>query len=68
MKTKNNIIKLQPYVELRREDINDRAFRLWRAAGRPPGRALSYWLQAEVELISEQMEGRAEEEPLAKAA
>ncbi len=68
MKKKNIIIRMQPYVELRREDINDRAFRLWRAAGRPPGRALSYWLQAEVELLSEHMDGNSDPDTLAEAA
>jgi hypothetical protein len=68
MKTKNNIIRLQPYIELRREDVNDRAFQLWRAAGRPPGRALSYWLEAEVELLAEELEGRTAQESIAKAA
>ena len=65
---KNKIIKLQPYIELRRQDVHDRALELWRTAGRPPGRALSYWLQAEMELLQEQMEADREQQPLAKAA
>jgi hypothetical protein len=41
------------YVELRRDEVARRALQLWRAAGRPTGRDLEYWLQAEVELLSE---------------
>jgi hypothetical protein len=40
------------YIELSRGEVAHRARRLWQAAGRPPGRDLEYWLQAEVELLT----------------
>jgi hypothetical protein len=43
------------YVELPREEVARRALRLWKAAGQPTGRDLEYWLQAEVELLSERL-------------
>ena len=46
-------IETQPYIELRRSDVVCRALRLWKTAGRPAGRDLEFWLQAEVELLSE---------------
>jgi hypothetical protein len=48
--------------ELRRR-IEERAHALWEAAGRPEGRALDYWLQAERELADQSIAG--EEDPLA---
>jgi Protein of unknown function (DUF2934) len=56
------------YVELRREEVARRALQLWRAAGRPTGRDLEYWLQAEVELLSERLSGRLSRVPLADVA
>ena len=32
-------------------DIRDRAFAKWVAAGRPPGDNLCFWLEAETELL-----------------
>jgi hypothetical protein len=52
MNTKTKI-KMRPYVELRRDEVARRTLQLWEAAGRPKGRDLEYWLQAEVELLSE---------------
>jgi len=40
-------------VELDRNDVAHRSIRLWQAAGRPAGRHLEFWLQAEVELLAE---------------
>lgn len=48
--------------ELRRR-IEERAHALWEADGRPDGRALDYWLQAEQEFVTESIAG--EEDPLA---
>ncbi len=33
-----------------RMEIAERAYALWGAAGRPPGRDLEFWLQAETEV------------------
>jgi hypothetical protein len=48
--------------ELRRR-IEERAYALWEADGRPDGRALDYWLQAEQEIVTQSIAG--EEDPLA---
>ncbi len=39
------------YVELDRYEVARRARELWQESGRPAGRSLEYWLQAEVELL-----------------
>ena len=39
------------HIELSREEVADKARRLWRAEGCPRGRDLEYWLRAEVELL-----------------
>ena len=36
--------------EMRHDSVEQRAYTLWEAAGRPEGSALQYWLQAEREL------------------
>ena len=36
--------------EIRHGSVEQRAYELWEAAGRPEGSALEYWLQAEREL------------------
>jgi len=61
-------IEPESYVELRREEVARRALRLWRAAGGPTGRDLEYWLQAEVELLSDRLGRRPSRVPLAEAA
>ena len=48
--------------ELRRK-IEERAYALWEADGRPEGQARDYWLQAEREIVSQSIAG--EEDPLA---
>jgi hypothetical protein len=48
--------------ELRRR-IEERAYALWEANGRPEGRALDHWLQAEQEIVNQSVAG--EEDPLA---
>jgi hypothetical protein len=52
-------IEIQPYVELRRGEVARRTLQLWEAAGRPKDRDLEYWLQAEVELLSERQHCRS---------
>ena len=42
----------QAYIELGRNEVAHRARQLWEVSGRPAGRDLEYWLQAEVELLS----------------
>ena len=54
MKSNSNI-ESKPFIELLRDDIVRRALRLWKAAGRPAGRDLEFWLQAEMELASKQL-------------
>jgi hypothetical protein len=48
--------------ELRRS-IEECAYALWEADGRPEGRALDYWLRAEPEIVNRSIAG--EEDPLA---
>lgn len=42
-----------------RQDIAFRAYRIWEAAGRPDGRALDHWLQAEAELAARRIQNPA---------
>ena len=42
--------------------VRERAYALWEADGRPDGRALEYWREAERELESQSIAG--EEDPL----
>jgi len=46
-----------------RQKIEERAYALWEANGRPEGRALDHWLQAEQEIVNQSVAG--EEDPLA---
>ena len=46
-----------------RHKVEERAYALWEADGRPDGRALDYWLQAEQEIVNQSVAG--EEDPLA---
>ncbi len=39
------------YVELDRCEVTRKARQLWDESGRPAGRTLEFWLQAEVELL-----------------
>ena len=48
--------------ELRRE-IEERARALWEADGRPEGRALDYWLQAEQEIVNQSVAGEEDPSP-----
>jgi hypothetical protein len=38
--------------KVNRDEVAQRAYQLWQAAGRPIGRDLEYWLQAEAELLA----------------
>jgi sporulation protein YlmC with PRC-barrel domain len=61
-------VEPERYVELCREEVARRALALWRAAGQPGGRDLEYWLQAEVELLSERLGSRLNRAPDVAAA
>ena len=65
---RTNVVEAEPYIELRREEVGRRAYRLWKAAGRPAHRHLEFWLQAELELLSERLQDRLSPEILAEAA
>jgi len=49
----NTYAESKPYIELLRDEVVHRTLNLWSAAGRPAGRDLEFWLQAEMELASE---------------
>ena len=57
MKFSTNI-ESKPHIELRRDEVARKTVQLWKAAGRPKGRDLEFWLQAEVELASEHLHYR----------
>lgn len=57
MNTRRNL-ETQSYVELDRDEVARRTLRLWRAAGRPKGRDLEFWLQAELELMTQRQRRR----------
>ncbi len=61
-------IEIEPCVELRRDEVTLKALQIWRAAGRPTGRDLEFWLQAEVEMLAERLEGLADRISFAEAA
>ena len=42
----------EPSAETQRQQIAKRAYALWEQEGRPDGRDLDHWLQAEAELAS----------------
>ena len=42
-----------------RARIEERAYSLWESDGRPEGRALDYWLQAEQEILAQAEAARA---------
>ena len=44
---------VRPYREPTHAEITDRAHRIYEMAGRPEGKAMEHWLQAETELIAE---------------
>lgn len=56
-------IETEPYIELRYADVVRRAVQLWKSAGGPARRILEFWLQAEVELLSEAVQPRPQGQP-----
>jgi hypothetical protein len=48
----NTETESQPQAKVPRNEVQHRAYHLWEAAGRPAGRDLEYWLQAEAELLA----------------
>lgn len=55
MKTDNTMIKKEPIpnpAKIDRNEIAERAYKLWCGADRPVGRDLEFWLQAEAELLA----------------
>src|SRR5690349_5103420 len=44
---------VKPYREPTHAEISSRAHRIYEMAGRPEGKAMEHWLQAESELIAE---------------
>jgi len=49
-RTTNKENQSQNQSKVSRDEVAQRAYQLWEAAGRPVGRDLEYWLQAESEL------------------
>jgi hypothetical protein len=47
------VIPKIPTTESLRQRIEDRAYVLWERAGRPDGRHVEHWIQAEQEILSE---------------
>ena len=50
------------------KSIEQRAYELWECAGRPEGRALEYWLQAESEFTSQKPARSRAKRPTASTA
>lgn len=46
-----------------RTDVQDLAYRLWDAAGRPDGRDMDFWLQAEAQLTKPAAKPKAAAKP-----
>ena len=51
-KTTNKETQGQNQNKVSRDEVAQRAYQLWVAAGQPIGRDLEYWLQAEAELLA----------------
>ena len=50
--TTNKENQAQHQNKVGRDEVAQRAYQLWVAAGQPIGRDLEYWLQAEAELLA----------------
>lgn len=48
-----------------KEEVQQRSYLIWESEGRPGGRELDHWLQAEAELAKEQAESNAVAAPAA---
>jgi hypothetical protein len=46
-------------MKVNRDDVAQRAYQLWEAAGQPLGRDLEYWLQAEAEFLASRRSARS---------
>jgi hypothetical protein len=42
----------QSHNKVSRDEVAQRAWQLWQAAGQPVGHDLEYWLQAEAEVLA----------------
>jgi hypothetical protein len=51
---------------IKHEDISQRAREIWEREGRPEGRDMQHWLQAEAELRRESEQGSARSRPSAE--
>ena len=48
---------LLEFLRLRAQVISDRAYAIWEAEGRPEGRELEHWVQAELDVTAERAYG-----------
>lgn len=53
--------------ESREEAIRERAYALWEQDGRPEGRSMAHWSQAETEIGVEQLAGASNKTKLVKS-
>jgi len=51
-----------------RDEVAQRAYQLWVAAGQPIGRDLEYWLQAEAELLAARQSDRSPQVGVSQAS
>jgi hypothetical protein len=59
--TTNKVDQSEHRNKVSRDEVAQRAYQLWVAAGQPSGRDLEYWLQAEAELCAAWQSGRSPE-------
>lgn len=59
--TTAEVTRVEGMDEALRRRIEERAYALWEAAGRPEGREQEYWLLAEQEILTQSVAG--EEDP-----
>ena len=59
--TTNKVDQSEHRKKVSRDEVAQRAYQLWVAAGQPIGRDLEYWLQAEAELLAARQSGRSPE-------
>jgi len=67
-KTTNKETQGQNQNKVSRDEVAQRAYQLWVAAGQPSGRDLEYWLQAEAELLAARQSGRSPEVGVSQAS
>ena len=66
--TTNKENQAQHQNKVGRDEVAQRAYQLWVAAGQPIGRDLEYWLQAEAELLAARQSGRSPEVGVSQAS